>query len=169
MVKRTQIYDKCSDWANCCSRGCKNSRDWVVRSRLREREAWGDMRANPGACCLFWMIFEWKNGFLQKIKTEPLAFKNKVLSLQSLIEPDDIRVAGYTNLVILSIYLKHKEKTHTNADIIRYCKTVKHLVGNAESCGKSFSPLSFFMGTVKISGEIDKRIFFRSLPDTQKK
>ena len=168
MVKRIQIYDKCSDWANCCSRGCKNSRDWGVRSRLREREAWGDMRANPGACCLFWMIFEWKNGFLQKIKAEPLAFKNKVLSLQSLIEPDDIRVAGYTNLVILSIYLKHKEKTHTNADIIRYCKTVKHLVGNAESCGKSFSPLSFFKGTVKISGEIGKRIFFRSLPDTHK-
>lgn len=72
--------------------------------------------------------------------TKPLAFKNKVLSLQSLIVPDDIRVAGYTNLVILSIYLKHKENTH-NADIIRYCKTVKHLVGNAESCGKKCSSL----------------------------
>lgn len=105
--------------------------------------------------------------FAKKITIKIVAIKNKVLSLQSLIVLSDAIVVSATNLVILSIYLKHKKNTH-NADIIRYCKTVKHLVGSARSCGKSFSPLSFFMGTVKISGEIDKRIFFRSLPDSHK-
>ncbi|OUN71166.1 hypothetical protein B5G10_09435 [Barnesiella sp. An55] len=63
--------------------------------------------------------------------------------MQSLIVLRDAIVMSATNLVILSIYLKHK-KTH-NADIIRYCKTVKHLVGNAESCGKNAPPFLFII------------------------
>lgn len=78
---------------------------------------------------------EWKIFFFaKKITIKIVAIKNKVLSLQSLIVLSDAIVVSATNLVILSIYLKHKN-TH-NADIIRYCKTVKHLVGSARSCGK---------------------------------
>lgn len=73
--------------------------------------------------------------FAKKITIKIVAIKNKVLSLQSLIVLSDAIVVSATNLVILSIYLKHKKNTH-NADIIRYCKTVKHLVGSARSCGK---------------------------------
>lgn len=85
-----------------------------------------------------------KTVFCKKIIAKPFAFKNKVLSLHSLIVSNDVIVMGYTNLVILSIYLKHRENTH-NADIIRYCKTVKHLVGNAESCGKNAPPFFYLI------------------------
>ena len=44
--------------------------------------------------------------------------------------------------ILLSYLSTWNTKTH-NADIIRYCKTVKHLVGNAESCGRKCS--SFFL------------------------
>lgn len=80
--------------------------------------------------------------FAKKIQVKIVAIQNNVLSLQSLIVLSDIIVVSATNLVILSIYQKHKRNTH-NADIIRYCKTVKHLVGNAESCGKNAPP--FFL------------------------
>lgn len=109
--------------------------------------------------------FRMKNLFsAKKIVLKIVAFKNKVLSLQSLIVLDDTRVAGYTNLVILSIYLKHKN-TH-NADIIRYCKTVKHLVGNAKSCGKNAPP--FFSSYILCSRPCRSRVdspfsFFLSL------
>ena len=41
-------------------------------------------------------------------------------------------VWGFDVVEVLIIGVKN---TH-NADIIRYCKTVKHLVGSARSCGK---------------------------------
>ena len=50
--------------------------------------------------------------FAKKITIKIVAIKNKVLSLQSLIVLSDAIVVSATNLVILSIYLKHK-KTHT--------------------------------------------------------
>lgn len=51
--------------------------------------------------------------FAKKITIKIVAIKNKVLSLQSLIVLSDAIVVSATNLVILSIYLKHKEKnTH---------------------------------------------------------
>lgn len=49
--------------------------------------------------------------FAKKITIKIVAIKNKVLSLQSLIVLSDAIVVSATNLVILSIYLKHKKNT----------------------------------------------------------
>ena len=57
--------------------------------------------------------------FAKKITIKIVAIKNKVLSLQSLIVLSDAIVVSATNLVILSIYLKHNTQTPTLSVIAR--------------------------------------------------
>lgn len=71
--------------------------------------------------------------FAKKITIKIVAIKNKVLSLQSLIVLSDAIVVSATNLVILSIYLKHNTQTPTLSVIARLLSIwseVQGLAGN---------------------------------------
>lgn len=57
--------------------------------------------------------------FVKKNNPKKFEFKNKVLPLQSLIVLNDTKVLSFTNLVILSIYLKHNTQTPTLSVIAR--------------------------------------------------
>lgn len=77
--------------------------------------------------------------FAKKITIKIVAIKNKVLSLQSLIVLSDAIVVSATNLVILSIYLKHKKNTHTTptlsviARLLSIWSEVQGLAGKSSS------------------------------------
>ena len=64
-------------------------------------------------------MYRVKNLFCQKNNPKKFEFKNKVLPLQSLIVLNDTKVLSFTNLVILSIYLKHNTQTPTLSVIAR--------------------------------------------------
>lgn len=74
--------------------------------------------------------------FAKKITIKIVAIKNKVLSLQSLIVLSDAIVVSATNLVILSIYLKHNTQTPTLSVIARLLSIWSEVQGLA---GKSSS------------------------------
>ena len=67
----------------------------------------------------FYGLYRVKNLFCQKNNPKKFEFKNKVLPLQSLIVLNDTKVLSFTNLVILSIYLKHNTQTPTLSVIAR--------------------------------------------------
>ena len=86
-------------------------------------ESFNDLGRNRKIARVFCIVnlffFRFKNLFCQKNNPKKFEFKNKVLPLQSLIVLNDTKVLSFTNLVILSIYLKHNTQTPTLSVIAR--------------------------------------------------
>lgn len=80
--------------------------------------------------------------FAKKITIKIVAIKNKVLSLQSLIVLSDAIVVSATNLVILSIYLKHKKHTTPTLSVI--ARPLSIWSGMQSLAGETAPPFSSF-------------------------